>query len=353
MSEFPAFNFPLDKWIDAFVDWLTVGWRFEFFRAISGVVLWGLVRIDRFLHWLPPGAFIVILAVLAWRLGEGQRTRRELVIVLAESVSVGLGLILVSFAQNQEVTNAAPLTILAVIGYVLLALAAVIVLGFWIVAHRRPGLAELAVAGPLFIGAVGLWEEAMTTLAVVGMATLIAILIALPTGVVMAKSDRMEAIIRPTLDAMQTMPSFVYLVPALMLFGLGKVPAVIATLIYAVPPGIRLTNLGIRLVPKELLEAAEAFGTTPRQMLFKVQLPVAMPTIMTGVNQVIMASLSMVVIASLVGASGLGIEVLHGIARLRVGQGFNGGISIVLLAVVIDRITQNLGGGRKGAKIEE
>lgn len=349
MSEFPSFNFPLDKWIDAFVDWLTVGWRFEFFRAISNAVLWGLVRIHRFLLWLPPGVFILVLTLLAWRVGEDRRTRRELAIVLGESLSVGIGLTLLAFAQSQKVANST----MAVLGYVLLALAAVIFLGFWIVAHRRPGLAELAIAGPLFIGAVGLWEEAMTTLAVVGMATFISIVIALPTGIAMAKSDRLESIVRPILDAMQTMPSFVYLVPALMLFGLGKVPAVIATLIYAVPPGIRLTNLGIRLVDKGLLEAAEAFGTTSRQMLFKVQLPVAMPTIMTGVNQVIMAALSMVVIASLVGASGLGIEVLHGIARLRVGQGFNGGISIVLLAIIIDRITQNLGEGRRGTKIGE
>ncbi|MFQ5922488.1 MAG: ABC transporter permease [Anaerolineales bacterium] len=405
MFEFPFFEFPQDKWIEAFIDWLTVGWRFEFFRAISDVVLWGLVRIERFLLWLPPGIFILILAFLAWRLGKGSKTRKELAIVLGEAVPVAIGLTLLTIAQATKVTvgpgwvtplfalvtlavlGAAAywffrrgrpglaeyvilgelglvgigLTLLtywriqvvilspwATIAYVLLVLPAVIAGAFWIFAGRRPGLTELAIGGMIYIGALALWLPAMRTLAVVGIATLISVGIAIPIGILMAKSDWVQAVVRPTLDAAQTMPSFVYLVPALMLFGLGKVPAVIATVIYAVPPGIRLTNLGIRLVAKELLEAAEAFGTTPRQMLLKVQLPVALPTIMAGVNQVIMASLAMVVIASLVGAAGLGVEVLHGIARLRPGQGFNGGIGIVVLAVIIDRVTQNLGKGRRG-----
>jgi glycine betaine/proline transport system permease protein len=223
----------------------------------------------------------------------------------------------------------------------------VIALALWIFARRHPGLTEIAIGGLVFIGIVGLWEAAMTTLAVVGVATVMSISLAIPFGIAMAKSDFLESAIRPVLDAAQTMPSFVYLVPALMLFGLGKVPAVIATVIYAVPPGIRLTNLGIRLVAKELIEVARAFGTTSRQMLFYVELPLALPNIMAGVNQTIMAALSMVVIASLVGAAGLGREVMFGIARLRVGHSFNSGISIVILAVVIDRVTQALARPRR------
>jgi glycine betaine/proline transport system permease protein len=153
--------------------------------------------------------------------------------------------------------------------------------------------------------------------------------------------QRAGRLVRPILDMMQTMPSFVYLIPALMLFGLGKVPALLSTLIYAIPPVIRLTDLGIRQVPGDVIEASRAFGATERQMLLKVQLPLAAPTIMTGVNQTIMMALAMVVIASMIGAGGLGTEVLNGIARLDVGRGFNGGISIVIMAIIIDRLTQS------------
>lgn len=199
-----------------------------------------------------------------------------------------------------------------------------------------------ATAGLLFVGTLGLWEHAMKTLALVIAGTLLSVAIAVPVGIAMSRSDRMEKLMRPLLDLMQTMPSFVYLVPALMFFGLGKVPAVIATVIYAVPPAIRLTNLGIRQVPWDVVEAAKSFGSTPRQLLLKVQLPLAMPTIMAGINQTIMMALAMVVVASYIGAGGLGSEVLNGIARLEVGRGFNGGISIVIMAIVIDRLTQSL-----------
>ena len=194
----------------------------------------------------------------------------------------------------------------------------------------------------VFIGALGLWEESMKTLAIVIAATLLAIIFGVPTGIAMAQNERVKNIIHPILDLMQTMPSFVYLIPALMFFGLGKVPALISTFIYAVPPVIRLTDLGIRQVAEDVVEAARAFGATSRQLLTKVQIPLATPTIMAGVNQTIMMALSMVVVASMIGAGGLGSEVLNGIARLEVGRGFNGGISIVILAVIIDRLTQNL-----------
>jgi len=152
-----------------------------------------------------------------------------------------------------------------------------------------------------------------------------------------------ERALRPLLDGMQTMPSFVYLVPAVFFFGLGKVPAVVAAFIYAVPPSIRLTNLGIRQVPEEIVEAGRAFGSTPSQLLLKIQFPLALPTILAGVNQTVMMALAMVVIASMVGAAGLGLEVLTGMNRLNVGQGFIAGFAIVIIAIIIDRVTQSLG----------
>ena len=182
----------------------------------------------------------------------------------------------------------------------------------------------------------------MTTLALLIVATLLSVVLGVPSGVLAARSDRYNAFQRPILDMMQTMPSFVYLIPVLMLFGLGKVPAIIATVIYAVPPIIRLTNLGIRQVNVNIVEAAQSFGTTYNQLLFKVQIPLAMPTVMAGLNQTIMMALAMVVIAAIIGSKGLGVEVLNGIARLDVGRGVIGGIGIVVMAIILDRITQGL-----------
>lgn len=220
----------------------------------------------------------------------------------------------------------------------------VFILAAALIAWRLSGwkLALGVILGMLFIGSIGLWDDAMKTLAIVFTATGLAILTGVPLGIIMAQSDRFRSILRPLLDLMQTMPSFVYLIPALMFFGLGKVPALIAVYIYAVPPAIRLTDLGIRQVASDAVEAAKAFGATSWQILGRVQLPLAVPTIMTGINQTIMMALSMVVVASMIGAGGLGTEVLNGIARLEVGRGFNGGISIVIMAIVIDRLTQNL-----------
>jgi len=205
------------------------------------------------------------------------------------------------------------------------------------------GVALLVLFGMVFIGAMGLWDDTMTTLAIIVTAVAVSLLIGIPTGIFAAKSDRFEKTLRPFLDGMQTMPSFVYLIPAVFFFGLGKVPAVVATFIYAVPPSIRLTNLGIRQVAAEVVEAGKAFGCSPFQLLFKIQLPLARPSIMAGVNQTIMMALAMVVIASMIGASGLGLEVLRGIERLDVGRGFIAGISIVILAIMIDRVSQALG----------
>jgi glycine betaine/proline transport system permease protein len=201
----------------------------------------------------------------------------------------------------------------------------------------------VAVIGLLFIGLVGLWEHTMTTLAIIVTAVFVSILIGIPLGITAAKNDRFEQTIRPILDGMQTMPSFVYLIPAVFFFGLGKVPAVVATFIYAVPPSIRLTNLGIRQVAAETVEAGKAFGCTGAQLLLKIQLPLARPSIMAGINQTIMMALAMVVIASMIGASGLGLEVLRGIERLDVGRGFLAGFAIVIVAIIIDRISQAFG----------
>jgi glycine betaine/proline transport system permease protein len=194
----------------------------------------------------------------------------------------------------------------------------------------------------VLIGSFGYWDLAMMTLAIIVASVVISLVVGIPTGIVMARRNVVEGMLRPILDGMQTMPSFVYLIPALMLFGLGKVPAVFATVIYAVPPVIRLTNVGIRQVPHSVVEAAQAFGSNSRQILFEVQIPLAIPSIMVGINQTTMMALAMVVIASMIGARGLGMEVLIAINRIEIGHGFEAGLCIVLLAIIIDRITNAL-----------
>jgi glycine betaine/proline transport system permease protein len=191
----------------------------------------------------------------------------------------------------------------------------------------------------VLIGSFGYWDLAMMTIAIITAAVIISLALGIPTGILMARRNLVESMLKPLLDAMQTMPSFVYLIPALMFFGLGKVPAVFATIIYAMPPVIRLTNVGIRQVSQSVVEAAQAFGSNSRQILFEVQLPLALPSIMVGINQTTMMALAMVVIASMIGARGLGMEVLLAINRIEVGRGFEAGLCIVLLAIIIDRIT--------------
>ncbi|SDW31542.1 glycine betaine/L-proline ABC transporter permease ProW [Marinobacter mobilis] len=220
-----------------------------------------------------------------------------------------------------------------------------IVLLFGVLAWQLSGirLGIAAMVGMITMGAIGAWDEAMTTLSLVITSVLFCMAIGIPTGIWMAKSDRVAGVVRPMLDAMQTTPAFVYLVPIVMLFGIGNVPGVIVTIIFAVAPVIRLTNLGIRQVPEDLVEATRSFGATPRQLLFKVQLPLATPTIMAGVNQTLMLALSMVVIASMIAVPGLGLMVLRGIGRLDIGLATVGGIGIVILAIILDRMTQALG----------
>ncbi len=190
---------------------------------------------------------------------------------------------------------------------------------------------------------MGFWSLTMKTLALVLSATLLSLLIGIPVGIWAAKNDVVDTLVRPVLDFMQTMPAFVYLIPAVLLFGLGEVPGVIATFIFATPPAVRLTNLGIRQVSEEAIEAAKAFGSTPTQLLFKVELPMALPTILAGINQTVLLALSMVVIAGLIGAKGLSEPVVSGVMQNQTGLGFEGGLSIVILAIVLDRITQAVG----------
>lgn len=200
--------------------------------------------------------------------------------------------------------------------------------------------------GLLVIVGVDQWENAMDTLALVLVSSAIAVVIAIPLGILAARNDVASRVIRPILDFMQTMPAFVYLIPALILFRVGVVPGIVATIVFAMAPGVRLTELGIRGVDREVVEAGYAFGSSPSRILRQIQLPLAMPSIMAGVNQVIMLSLSMVVIAGMVGAGGLGGDVVQSLTRIDVGLGFEAGLSVVILAIVLDRITGAFGSGR-------
>ena len=227
----------------------------------------------------------------------------------------------------------------------------VMIVGVALLSLRLAGLkmGVFAAVTLLGVGLIGLWGSAMETLALIVVAVTISIGIAVPVGIIIARNNTLDALLRPILDAMQTMPSFVYLVPAVMFFGIGNVPAVFATVIYAVPPAIRLTSLGIRQVSPNIVEAARSFGTTPRQLLWKVQIPMAVPTIMAGINQTTMMALAMVVIASLVGAGGLGEDVNRALGRLEPGKALFGGIGIVVLAIIIDRLTQSAAKERQQA----
>lgn len=217
-------------------------------------------------------------------------------------------------------------------------LLAIIALLCWRIGGIRLGIG--AVLGLALIWNLGLWIPMIETLTLVVIATLVAITIALPVGIAAALSDKLYSLIMPVLDFMQTMPAFVYLIPAIPFFGIGAVSAIFATVIFSMPPAIRFTTLGIRQVPKDLIEAADAFGSTRSQKLFKVQLPLSLPTVMAGINQTIMLALSMVVIAAMIGADGLGSEVWKAIQRLRPGEGFEAGIAVVILAMLLDRLTQ-------------
>ena len=212
----------------------------------------------------------------------------------------------------------------------------------WI-GSRNLKLVAGTIASFMVIGYFGMWEDTMSTLAIILVATFLCISIGIPVGIAMARSNKVQAAIVPILDVMQTIPSFVYLIPVVMLLGIGKVPGLIAVCIYAIPPIVRLTNLGIRLVDKDVLEAADSFGANYWQKLFGVQIPLALPTIFAGVNQTIMMALAMVVIASMIGVKGLGLPVLQAISNQYLALGLMNGLAIVILAIIFDRVTQKFG----------
>ena len=278
---------PAEDWIDAGIDWIALTFAdfFDVIQAIINNINRGLLGA---LMWLP------VWGIAAW------------------------GKML-----------AVPLLSLLIIPYM------------WWVSTKWTGL--YGFVSLWLIANLGLWEATMETLSLTLTAALIALAIGIPVGILSGKSDIVEAIARPILDFMQTLPVFVYLIPAVILFGLGAAPGVVATVIFAVPPAVRLTSLGIRGVPKELVEAGEAFGCSYWQLLFKVQLPMARPSIMAGVNQTIMLSLSMVVIAALIGSGGLGGEVVRSIQRMLVGKGFVAGLAVVFIAIILDRASRSLG----------
>ena len=273
-------NLPLNKWTNDFVEWLVTEYGVIFETASDGILV-VLVGLERFLRDLP---WLVVFA----------------------------GVIALTYFSS----------------------------------GRKRGLTALVAACMFLIGLVDpkLWDYSMMTLSVMLVSTIICIGLGVPVGIAISRNDRMRGMVLPALDLMQTMPSFVYLIPAIMLFGLGAVPAVFATVIYAIPPVIRLTDLGIRLVDEDIVEAAEAMGASKRQKLLRVQMPMALPNIMQGVNQTTMMALSMVVVASMIGTRGLGTEVLIGLQQLNVGRALEAGVAIVLLAIVMDRVTQAYGG---------
>ncbi len=278
---FPAeWGKPIGTAVDDWIRWLTLN-ASGVFDGIKNVITTVVVHIEDFFLWLPWPVVVLAVGLAAWKIS---------------------GRVMALFA-----------------------IVALILIGMM---GRLPG------------GTDTLWEGSMLTLALIFVSVSISLMIGIPLGIAGSRSSFADSLMRPILDGMQTMPSFVYLVPGIIFFGLGIVPAVMATVIYAVPPVIRLTNLGIRQVPAEAVEAARSFGTTPLQLLTKVQIPLALPTIMAGINQTTMMALAMVVIASLVGAGGLGEAVLRALGRQEAGNSAIAGLAIVFLAIIIDRITQ-------------
>jgi len=290
----PIPKIPLGDAVEAIVDWIkaNLGWLLDGITAILDAFINAAFFV---LTVIPPALMILIVSGLMY------------ILVRRKALSMG---------QNTSLRTKSGLKLLQLPIMTLLCL--------------------------LLIWDLRLWPETMETLALVIVGAAISLVIGVPIGIFSAKSTRLQGFMRIFLDFMQTMPSFVYLIPAIIFFGLGEVPGVIATVIFAMPPAIRLTELGIRQIPKELVEVADAFGATPVQKLVKVELPVAMPTIMAGVNQCIMLALSMTVIASMIGAGGLGYQVLYGIQRVDIGTGFEAGLAIVIIAIILDRLTQNI-----------
>ncbi|MFP4041504.1 MAG: ABC transporter permease [Bacteroidales bacterium] len=292
-------NIPLGKWVEQGVDWLSAS-AGGFFDAITVGVDAMVNALENTLMFPNPYVVIIIFAIISYALNS-----KGLKPFSKAGWKAGGGMFIFT------------------------------ILGLWLLL------------------AMGYWEETMQTIALTIVAAFIALVIGIPVGIYASRHDRGEQVIRPILDFMQTLPPFVYLIPAIIFFSVGNVPGVIATIVFSLPPAVRLTNLGIRNVQKDVVEASLAFGCTQRQLLYKVQIPLAMPTILAGVNQVIMLALSMVVIASMVGAGGLGQSVYRGILKADMALGFEAGLGIVILAIFLDRLTQALGVSRSQSSEEE
>lgn len=316
---------PLRLWVDDSLEWIVRYWGRAFEDAAYPLLML-LNTIERTLLAIPWWMTILVLTAIA-----AAASRRWGTLIAAPVVLLLFGFFGGPVAEQLSAAGLPPYVWAA-------AAAAVFALAAW-----QGGLAAIVLASLVFLGMMELWEDAVRTMALMITATLTAIAVSIPMGIAMSRSSWLRQVVTPVLDLMQTMPSFVYLIPTVMIFGPGKIPALLATIVYAAPPLVRLTDLGIRLVDPDIMEAARAFGTNPRQRLFGVQIPLALPTILAGINQTTMMALAMVVIASMIGAGGLGYQVLQGIGRLEVSRGLFAGLGIVVLAIIFDRITQAFG----------
>ncbi|MEA1973422.1 MAG: proline/glycine betaine ABC transporter permease [Candidatus Cloacimonadota bacterium] len=328
----------MGKFFETIINWLTDNLEI-LFDIIRGVIETILTVFENFLIFVPSWIMIFLFTALAYMITSKNTNKLKLLTIFLATWLIG------QFARNTGSESSFLMIPLEKLSQFNSFISLIILVAIFVILYfnKIKGVALFTIISMFIIDWMGYWEETMQTLALVITAVFIALLIGIPLGIWASKKDVVERVVRPILDFMQTLPAFVYLIPAVLFFQLGKVPGVIATLIFALPPVVRLTNLGIRQVPKEIKEAAISFGSTNKQMLLKAELPIAMPTIMAGVNQTIMLALSMVVIASMIGAGGLGNVVLRGITQLKIGEGFEGGISIVFLAIFLDRITQALG----------
>ncbi len=290
-------NLEIGKYVEQFVDWLSTVGR-PFFAQVTLIIGNSVKALQLFLNAIPPFVMIILITLIAFIAMTGIRNFK-------------------SNIKNYK---------------------------------RSFGLPIFVIIGLLLIYAMGFWDQLIDTLVLVLVSTIIILIIGIPLGIICAKSPKTDAIVRPILDFMQTMPAFVYLIPAILFFSVGDVPGVLATVIFSLPPAVRMTTLGIQKVPEDIIEASLAFGCTNSQMLYKVQIPLAMPTILAGVNQTIMLALSMVVICSMVGAGGLGESVYASIQQADMALGFEAGLSIVILAIILDRITQAIGNTDKASQ---
>lgn len=326
---FQNFKIPLGDWIEFLIEWLTdnLSWLT---KAISNFLETGFKNLVYLLLNFPAGFLIIITIVCTGLLVLRKIKKKPLDYKLLILVIITAIFSIVQLIAPGYIINWFPQIFLILI--------------FSFIAFELANLkmAILTALGFLFIWNIGLWKPTITTLALVILSTTLSVIMGIPLGILAALNKRAYKIITPILDFMQTMPAFVYLIPAIPFFGLGPVSAIFATVIFSIPPSIRLTALGIKQIPADLIEAADAFGSTKMQKLFKLQLPLATPTIMAGINQTIMLSLSMVVIAAMIGAKGLGGVVWKAIQRLQPGMGFEAGIAVVIVAMILDRITQHL-----------